>query len=198
MCFNVIFQYLQCKFGLEFCFLQILIQGDSIKFKRNYIFRLWMYLCRLLPYKWKYNEARIWSDKWDSEWVCRLDINISIFKIRRFRLREIKWYVQGHTVNLLSGPNNHACSTTPHWFVIFWHFWKNSIPWEGYEGKKLEMEHYERFLWLGDNEQTMHYSLIFLPPPTHLGKFGQRKNLFFVCSSNSADCPRKKGQIEKK
>lgn len=26
----------------------------------------------------------------------------------------------------------------------------------GMREKKLEMEHYERFLWLGDNEQTMH------------------------------------------
>lgn len=36
------------------------------------------------------------GDRLDCKWLCRLNINISIFKMR-CGLREVKWYFQGHT-----------------------------------------------------------------------------------------------------
>lgn len=113
-------------------------------------------------------EARMQRDKGDCEWICRLDIKISILKMRRFRLREVKRHVQGERSIKPNVCVQHSCLFYSSILTCYFLPFLNEFhPLRWVQGEKIQNGIVmKKFLWLWDNEQTR-ISQSFFPTSSH-------------------------------
>lgn len=125
-------------------------------------------------------EARMQRDKGDCEWICRLDIKISILKMRRFRLKEVKRHVQGERSIKPNVCVQHSCLFYSSILTCYFLPFLNEFhPLRWVQGEKIRngivMKNFCGFETMNKPGLASHF---FLPPPTHRKIWSETRFIF--------------------